>query len=184
MRLLKKLFGQEAWKAVESVSEVMVSPGISEEHRTVLDLFREDLGSIRLDTFTEGKAEVQADGDIIRNYYKCLENKEYGIFDMMYARLIGHSINIVFKSSRPSEMGMAKMQKLIDDLYSIYGKDNAGKGCYDHDDATEYADEHFCVLFGRDWMDYPRYTYPVTIRRYPDEVFISIWGLNQNNIIA
>ena len=149
----------------------------------MLDIFTEDLRHIRLDTFTKGKAEVQASGDIIQSYNKVLEHKEFGIFDTMYIRLIGNSINVVFKSSWPTEVGMDKMKRVINGLFTVYGSDSSDKGAYSDSDAADYGDEHFYVLFGRDWMDYPRYPYPVTIRRYSDEVFMSIWGLSGNNII-
>ncbi len=183
MRLLKKLFGPGAGKVLQPVDEAIADPVTYPGDRTVLDLFREDLSCIRLSSFTEGKAEVQANGDIIRNYCKILKHKEYGIFDTMYVRLIEGSINVVFKSSEPGDAGMYRMKEMIDDLYAIYGSDSSNKGRYGHADAAEYADEQFYALFGRDWMDYPRYAYPVTLRRYEEEVFISIWGLTHNNII-
>jgi hypothetical protein len=183
MQLLKKIF-----KTGEGSTSVPVPPMATEEglwsnSGSLLDIFTEDLGHIRLETFEKGKAEVQASGDIIQSYCKKLERKELGIFDTMCVRLIGNSINVVFKSSKPAEVGMDKMKRVINELYALYGRDNADKGEYSDNDEVDYSDKHFYVLFGRDWMDYPRYTYPVTIRRYSDEVFMSIWGLSTNNII-
>ena len=183
MHLLKKLFGPGTAKATGLDKEREAALVSITDSRTVLDIFNEDLNHICLQTFTKGKSEVQASGDIIQSYYKMLPDKEYGIFDTMYIRLIGSSINVVFKSSRPSEVSIARMKRIINDLYSIYGNDSSNKGRYNDDDTAEYSDKHFYVLFGRDWMDYPRYPYPVTIRRYAEEVFISIWGLSQSNII-
>jgi hypothetical protein len=183
MQLLKKLFRTGGSNALNPLSGLRTGEGILAGDRSVLDIFTEDLGHICLETFEKGKAEVQASGDIIQSYGKVLAHREFDIFDTMYIRLIGNSINVVFKSSRPSEVRMDKMKRVINELYALYGNDSSDKGAYNDDDAADYSDEHFYVLFGRDWMDYPRYPYPVTIRRYSDEVFISIWGLSRNNII-
>ncbi len=179
MQLLKKLLRNGG----RPLSGFRTGEGVFASDGSVLDIFTEDLGHIGLEAFEKGKAEVQASGDIIQSYSKVLAHREFDIFDMMYVRLIGNSINVVFKSSKPSEVRMDKMKRVINEFYTFYGNDSSGKGAYSENDAADYSDQHFYVLFGRDWMDYPRYPYPVTIRRYSDEVFISIWGLSSNNII-
>jgi hypothetical protein len=35
------------------------------------------------------------------------------------------------------------------------------------------------MLFGRNWTDYPKYKYPVSVSRDEDEVSISIWGIDK-----
>jgi hypothetical protein len=68
-----------------------------------------------------------------------------------------------------------KLRKVIDDLYSIYGQGNNSSEL-DSAPVSDDPDQQFYILFGRDWMDYPKYKYPVSLRRYTKDVFISIWG--------
>jgi hypothetical protein len=179
MQLLRRLFGP----VHRNACTIKEGHGGSLPATSVLDIFGEDLRHIRISTFNEGKSEVEANGDIVRNYYKELPSKEYDLFDTMQVKLMGASINVVFKSCDPRIKETAGIKKIIDSLYDLYGDDSTGKGRYNADDAADYRDKHFDVFFGRDWMDYSRYPYPVAIRRSARETFVSIWGLSRNNII-
>jgi hypothetical protein len=126
---------------------------------------------------------VNINGELIQTYSKVLDYKECGIFDTVLMKLTGNkSVNIIFKCSEPSIVDDDNFAKVIDELYDIYGKDN-NAGLYSAADSRN-PDQPFYTQFGRDWMDYPKYKYPVSVRRYIEDVFISIWGFRLQEIIA
>lgn len=154
------------------------------ERKMLTNMFQLDLNHLPLHDFTEGKIEVDVHGALIQTYSKALDYKECGIFDTVQVKLTSNqSVNIVFRSSEPSMVDDEKLRKVIDDLCNIYGADNNNSGPY-NTPASDIPDQQFCVLFGRDWMDYPKYKYPVSIRRYTEDVFISIWGFRLQEMIS
>lgn len=154
------------------------------ERKTVQDLFRMDLRNLPLDEFTEGEMEVNPNGDMIQNYFRTLDYKECGVFDMVQVKLTGtNNINIVFRCSEPAMVNDGHLRILIDNLCDIYGHDDNQQGVFAGAGA-ENKDQQFYVMFGRNWMDYPKYKHPVSVRRYSEDVFISVWGFRLNEIVT
>jgi hypothetical protein len=144
--------------------------------RSVPDLFRIDLNNLPLHEFSEGKIEVNPNGDMIRTYFKSLDYKECGVFDQVWVKLTGSkSVNVIFKCSEPEMVDNEKLRLVIDSLYDIYGQDNNNRGLLSLTPPGGH-DQQFYLLFGRNWMDYPRFKHPVSVRRYSEDVFISVWG--------
>lgn len=174
--LLKKLLKMDGHS--DYVQDFPETEKAAFSRKSIRDLFRIDLDQPPLHHFREGLTECDRNGIVIRNYYKDLDYKECGIFDQVYVKMIGDNArNIIFKSSDPAAVGTAQMREIINDLYHIYGYDSNNKGICVQEAATDLPEAGLYVLFGRDWMDYPRYPYPVSLRRYAGEVFISIWGI-------
>ena len=170
-------------------SEKSYPTGIQKEivvadKKALTDMFRLNLNNLPLEDFTEGKIEVNVNGELIRTYSKVLDYKECGVFDTVLVKLTDNkSANIVFRCLEPALVDEDKLRKVIDDLYDIYGRDNNNAGLCDSS-ASNNPDHKFYVLFGRDWMDYPKYKYPVSVRRYAEDVFISIWGFTLQEMIT
>ena len=96
-------------------------------------------------------------------------------------RLIGGTNkNISFKSFDLRSVKMDALKKLIDDLYLIYGNDSSNKGKFTTKDQQEFNDTDFYLLFGRNWGEYPKYKYPVSIGRDENGIYISIWGVGKD----
>lgn len=181
MQLFRKLFNpfnkSERSFPADTQRETVVTD------KTLASMFRLDLNNLPLHDFIEGKIEVNDNGELIQTYSKVLNYKECGIFDIVQVKLTSNqSFNIIFRCSEPDKLDDDKLRKVIDDLYEIYGQSNRPAACEAF--TSDNRDQQFYVLFGRDWMDYPKYKYPVSIRRYTEDVFISIWGFRLQEMIT
>lgn len=175
MQLFRKIFNPFA-RPEQSYPIVLQEETVATSGKTLTSMFRLDLNHLPLQDFNEGKIEVNANGEFIQTYFKALDYKECGIFDRVQVKLTDNkSINIIFRCSEPELVDDNKLHKVIDDLYSIYGQGNNSSELYSTP-VSNNPDQQFYILFGRDWMDYPKYKYPVSLRRYTKDVFISIWG--------
>jgi hypothetical protein len=184
MQLLKRLLHPVSRSSRDSQAHDTLEVAAG-ERKTVLDLFKLDLKNLPLEEFTEGKMEVNPNGDMIQNYIKMLDYKECGVFDMVQVKLTGNKhINVVFRCSEPSMVNDEKLRALIDGLCDIYGHGDNQGGVFNAATAAENKDQQFYVMFGRNWMDYPKYKYPVSVRRYVEDVFISLWGFRLNEMVA
>lgn len=151
---------------------------IPEVKRTIFDFFQIDLKNIPDNSFIEAEVEIGGSGESVQNFRKSLDYRECGIFDTVEIKVIGESgKNIIFKSFQPDNINVNNLQKLIDDLYSIYGNDSDDKGKFTNNDKEEYQNAQAHIFFGRSWMDFPKYKYPVSITRDGNEVSITIWGI-------
>jgi hypothetical protein len=183
MQLFKKLFhpfnrSEEDYPA-DTQKEIVVGT-----QRTLASMFRLDLNNLQLHDFTEGKIEVNINGELIQTYSKVLDYKECGIFDTVLMKLTDNkSINIIFKCSEPSLVDDAQFRKVIKELNDIYGQDNNNSKLYSTT-SSDNPDEPFYAPHGHDWMEYPKYKYPVSVRRYIENVFISIWGFRLQEMIT
>jgi hypothetical protein len=183
MQLFKRLFHpfnkSEQGFTTDAQKEIVVGT-----QKTLADMFRLDLSHLKLNDFTKGKIEVNVNGELIQTYFKVLDYKECGIFDTVLVKLSDtKSINVIFKCSEPSLVNDDQFHKVIDELNGIYGQDNNNSRLYSTPD-SEHTERPFYVPFGRDWMDYPKYKYPVSVRRYMEDVFISIWGFRLQNMLS
>ncbi len=180
-QLFKKIFNPFA--RMETGFPVQPQAGqMLSSRKSVPDLFRLDLNNLPLHEFTEGNVEININGDIIRTYFKALNYKECGVFDHVVVKLTGSkSVNVIFRCSDPSAVDNEKLRVVIDSLYDIYGQDTNNKGIMGLS-AADIHDQQFYLLFGRNWMDYPRFRHPVSVRRYSEDVFISVWGFTHQEI--
>jgi hypothetical protein len=184
MQLFRRLF-HPFNKSERSFPADIQKETVVADKRTLTDMFRLHLNNLPLNDFTEGKIEVNANGELIRTYSKMLDYKECGVFDSVLVKLTGNkSVNIIFRCSEPALVDEDSLRRVIDDLYDIYGQDNNHSGLCGSPTSNNNSDQQFYVLFGRDWMDYPKYKYPVSVRRYAEDVFISIWGFTLQEMIT
>ena len=183
MSIFKKIFGgQDDNKTTESAP--MTKNVIEEEKikRTIFDFFQLDIKNIPDDSFIAGEVETNASGDPIQMFRKTLNYKECGIFDTVEIVVVNNSndknVNVFFKTFSPNSVNISKLSKLIDDLYLIHGSDSSNKGKFTKKDISDYNDPDSCMVFGRDWREFPNYNYPVAIDRDDDVLNFSIWGAN------
>jgi hypothetical protein len=177
MSFLKKLFRTTENETSPSNQPTKLT---STPKRTIFDFFQIDIKSIPDDSFIAGEIEENTTGDKVQNFRKSLDYKEFGIFDTIEVKLIGdEDKNVFLKSFNPEIVNFYKLKILIDDLYLIYGNDSSDKGKFTSKDKDDYKDSEFYMLFGRSWTDYPKYKYPVSVRRDEDEISISIWGIDK-----
>lgn len=177
MSFFKKLFGTGDNK--ENTSE-QTPTNSNIPKRTIFDFFQIDLKNIPDDSFIAGEVEENTSGQTVQNFRKSLNYKECGLFDTIEVKVIdGTNKNVFFKSFNPDRINLDALKKLIDELYLIHGNDGDNKGKFNSKDKTDFFDTEFYMLFGRNWTDYPKYKYPVSVSRDEDEVSISIWGIDK-----
>jgi hypothetical protein len=177
MNFFKKLFRKVDNN--ENTSE-KTQTNMNNPKRTIFDFFQIDLKKIPNDSFIAGKVEVNASGQTVHNFRKSLNHIECGLFDTIEVKVIdGTNKNVFFKSFNPDRINLDALKKLIDELYIIHGNDRDNKGKFNSKDKADFFDSEFYMLFGRNWMDYPKYEYPVSVSRDENEVSISIWGIDK-----
>lgn len=148
--------------------------------KKIFDFFQIDLKNIPDDSFISGEIEVNTSGQTVETFRKLLNYKECGLFDIIAVKVIdGTNKNVFFKSLNPDRINMEALKNLIDDLYLIQGNDDDNKDKFNSKDKIDYFDTEFFMLFGRSWMDFPKYKYPISLSRDEDEVSISIWGIDK-----
>lgn len=177
MSFFKKLFGTGDNR--ETTAEKNQTNSKSPK-RTIFDFFQIDLKNIPDDSFIAGEIEENTSGQTVETFRKSLNYKEYGLFDTIEVKVIdGTNKNVFLKSFNPDRINFEALKNLIDELYLIHGNDGDNKGKFNSKDKTDYFDTEFYMLFGRSWMDFPKYKYPVSVSRDDDEVSISIWGIDK-----
>ena len=176
MSFLKKLFGTS-----ENETNSNNKPAsFTSEPKSIFDFFQIDIKNIPDDSFIVGEIVENTSREKVQNFRKSLDYKECGIFDTIEVKLIGgKGKNVFLKSFDPESVNFDKLKSLIDDLYLIHGNDSFDKGKFTNKDKEDYKDPEFNMLFGRYWMDYPKYKYPVKVSRDEDEVSITIWGVDK-----
>lgn len=171
LQIIKKFF-------VKKEEITALQPDNGHQHKDLLHLFELDLANLCLFAFEQGRAEVQPNGDIIQHLYSRLDKMECGLFDSINLKVIGGENLIVnFKATKPEQIDFLKLKQFMDNLYDIYGTDNNNKGRYNETDEQEYVDEELYSFFGRNWLDYPKHKYPVSLRRSEQGLSLSIWGI-------
>lgn len=90
--------------------------------------------------------------------------------------------NIFFKNHQLDEVKLADVQKLVDDLYLVYGQDDNYKGKFNSKDKEDYLSNDFYTFFGRSWTDENRIKTPIdlSIDRDVDTISLSIWGIGMD----
>lgn len=177
MSFFKKLFGTGDNKEKTSVQTPINS---SNPKRTIFDFFQIDLKNIPDDSFIACEVEENTSGQTVQNFRKSLNYKDCGLFDTIEVKVIdGTNKNVFFKSFNPDKINFDALKNLINELYLIHGNDGENKGKFSSKDKTDYFDTEFYMLFGRSWMDFPKYKNPVSVSRDEDDVSISIWGIDK-----
>lgn len=180
MSFFKKLFGGNNQNEGKPTIPEKVEP--TKVKQTIFDFFKIDLQAIPDDTFIKAEVGENSVGQSVENYRKSLDYKECGIFDTVEVKIIGGtSKNVFLKSFQPEIVKMDNLKRLIDDLYLIHGYDSSNKGKFTNKDIEDYRSTDFYMLFGRSWMEYPKYKFPVSVGRDEDEVSISIWGVGMED---
>ncbi len=178
MGIFDKLFGS---KTEQKKSKVVIQQ--SKIKRTIFDFFEMDIKVLPDESFIKAEIETNTSGETVENYRKTINYKECGIFDTVEVKIIGgKSKNIFLKSFQPDNIKFENLKQLIDDLYLLHGDDSDGKGKFTDKDIQDYKDTEFYVLFGRSWTDYPKHKNPVAIGRDEDEVSMSIWGVENEQL--
>lgn len=148
--------------------------------RTIFDFFKLDISSLPNDSFIKAESGTTSAGDSTQTYRKALNYKECNIFDTVEVIVIGGiNTNVFFQSFNPDAVNLNALKELIDDLYLIYGPDSNDKGKFTNNDINDYRDEEFCILFGRSWLESPKYQYPILLSRDEQTVSLTIWGTNK-----
>jgi hypothetical protein len=177
MSFFKKIFGIGKRNDINPNKNIGTS--IVTPKQTLFDFFLIDIRNIPNESFIEDETKANINGRIAQNFRKKLSYKECEIFDTLEVKVINGSNKIVtFKSFLPDNINFDSLRILIDNLSSLYGNDIDDKGRFTNNDINDYKDKEFYMLFGRSWLDFPKYKYPLSISRNIDEVSISIWGLN------
>lgn len=177
MSFFKKLFrtGENKHTIIEQKQTISDNP-----KKTIFDFFQIDLKNVPDDSFIAGEIEENTSGQTVETYRKSLNHKECGLFDTIEVKVIdGTNKNVFLKSFNPDRINFEALKNLIDELYLIHGNDGDNKGKFNSKDKADYYDTEFYMLFGRNWTDYPKYKYPVSVSRDEDEVLISIWGIDK-----
>ena len=171
LQIIKRFF-------VKKEEIALLQPDIGYRHIDLLHLFQLDLGNLCLYDFEQDSAEVQPNGDIIQHLCSRFDILECGLFDSIHLKIVGSENLIVnLKASDPEQIDFRMLKQFMDNLYDIYGTDNNNKGRYNETDEQEYLDEELFSFFGRNWLDYPKHKYPVSLRRSEQELSMSIWGI-------
>jgi|GEM_PF-1503457 hypothetical protein len=173
IRLLKKIF--VPGNIDSDGQELLTSSG--DDGDGIYNLFATNIARLPLSTFTQKHSEVTPGGELVNTYTRDLEYKECRIFDSLTLKVIGGSnTNVIFRNQEPERVDMLHLRTLVNNLYSIYGPDSGGKGLFSEEDEQAYNDSRFYALFGRNWLEYPRFRHPVILRRTDTEISLSVWG--------
>lgn len=122
-------------------------------------------------------------GQTVNNFRKALRYLECNLFDTIEIKQFEDGTkNIFFKNHRLDEVKLADVQKLVDDLYLVYGQDDNYKGKFNSKDKEDYLSNDFYSLFGRSWTDENRIKTPIdlSIDRDVDTISLSIWGIGMD----
>ncbi len=114
---------------------------MNEQINQIQKLFKVNLSSIPNSEFYEQGEPIIADGNEVRTYSKMFieeDDFEFGLFDCIDVKTFKGlpNKNIIF-TNEPIVFGdfeFQRIEKLINNLYQIYGKDNLGNGKYSADD--------------------------------------------------
>jgi len=171
MHILKKIFvPNSASKIDEMVSNV--------NNEDFISLFKLDLENLSLSDFESAYSEVLKNGDIIFNYAQKLPYRECKIFDNIKLKITATDyVNVTLSCSQPESLSSNTIKTFIDSLYSIYGPDCYNKQGFSKSDEEDFNEVDLFPFFGRNWLDYPKYKYPISLRRSMTDLSLSIWGI-------
>jgi 5-methylcytosine-specific restriction endonuclease McrBC regulatory subunit McrC len=151
--------------------------------KNIRDFFNAKLDTIPDESFVEGNPQTNTVGQTINNFRKTLRYLECNLFDTIEIKQFEDGTkNIFFKNHQLDNINIADVQKLIDDLYLVYGQDDNHKGKFNSKDKEDYYSNDFYTLFGRGWADENRIKTPIdlSIDRDVNTIVLSIWGIGMD----
>jgi len=169
MSFLKKIFGNSE-KSVESINQ---------QNQTIYDLFKIDLKNLPDETFFLSGIEKNTTG-IAKLFFKSKpEYLECGLFSKI--DIIQHShenYNVLFESD--IDFNFLKLEGLINDLYSIYGKDDKMKGRLISSESNEINNHYWS---GRNYFEVEKYPNKPSICLYEEEGSIHLTVYNPKQTV-
>ena len=151
--------------------------------KTIKDFFNVQLDNIPDDTFIEGNPETNTSGQSISNFRKSLRYLECNLFDTVEIKQFeGNIKNIFFKNYELDNISIADVQKLVDDLFMVYGPDDKYKGKFNSKDKEDFLSDDFYGLFGRYWGTEGKIKTPIdlSIDRDVNSITLTIWGIGMD----
>lgn len=151
--------------------------------KNIRDFFNAKLDNIPDDSFIEGNPETNSAGQTVNNFRKTLRYLECNLFDTIEIKQFADGTkNIFFKNHELDKVQIADVQKLVDDLYLVYGQDDNHKGKFNSKDKEDYLSDDFYTLFGRYWGDENRIKTPIdlSIDRDVNTISLTIWGIGMD----
>jgi 5-methylcytosine-specific restriction endonuclease McrBC regulatory subunit McrC len=151
--------------------------------KNIHDFFIIKLDSIPDSNFIEGNSEINSSGDTIKNFRKSLSYLECNIFDTIEIKQFeGGTKNIFFKNHELDNVDMTEVQKIVDELYLVYGQDDNHKGKFNSKDKEDYLSNDFYSLFGRAWAQENKIKTPIdlSIDRDLGTITLGIWGIGMD----
>jgi hypothetical protein len=166
MNVFKNLFGQSKEPEHDNLQGV--------NKKSIHDFFKIDLDKIPDESFIEGIPQIGEDGDEFTIFRKNLNYKECEIFDtveVLNSRLTDWTV--VFKSYYWNRK-IATIQKLIDELYLLYGEDDSGRGRFNDEDKNTITHKDYWL--GRIWCDKTKHHEKVIVDFNNDEISLTVFG--------
>ena len=151
--------------------------------KNIRDFFNVKLDSIPDDTFIEGNSETNSVGQTINNFRKTIRYLECNLFDTIEIKQFEGGIkNIFFINHNLDTISIADVQKLVDDLYLVYGQDDNYKGKFNSKDKEDFFSDDFYGLFGRYWGTEGKIKTPInlSIDRDVNTITLTIWGIGMD----
>ncbi|MCZ2395008.1 MAG: hypothetical protein LC100_00525 [Chitinophagales bacterium] len=148
--------------------------------KNIRDFFNTELDNIPDDTFIEGNPETNSAGQTVNNFRKTLPHRECNLFDTIEIKQFADGTkNIFFINHQLDDVKIADVQKLVDDLYMVFGQDDNYKGKFNSKDKEDYLSDDFYTLFGRYWGTEGKIKTPIdlSIDREVNSITLSIWGI-------
>lgn len=150
MSFFKKIFGQT--KEIKSLNQTIAS----KVKTSILDFFQMDIRKIPDETFIEGNPTTEK----AQNFRKFLNYKECSLFDTVeIIKFNDHNQNVTFSSVNWNKDYLS-VQKLVDDLFLIYGADDVNSGRFSSFDKNCLLDNSWT---GRLWIEHKKHKYPIML---------------------
>ena len=164
MSFLKNIFGSSD-KNIENAGQIT---------RTITELFNEKIEELPDNTYYLSKKEKDESGNAKLFFNKKLSIKECGLFE--HIEVILHSAdnyNVVFESELNYDS--LQLEKLTNNLYSIYGKDDNKKGLFSASEKNEIANRFWQ---GRNFFDEGRYPNlpPCSLYESEGKIYLTIFS--------
>jgi proline dehydrogenase len=145
------------------------------QQESVLNFFSIDLRTLPDTSFELYGEYVNNVGRTVQRYFKTLDYKELGLFDVINVKHVNQSYsNITFVNNQPDKADMKALEEVINDLYRLYGEDEWGKGKFTRQDYRDYFAEDAGLHFVRSWLDEQEGRHRVLLGRDNNRLFLKI----------
>lgn len=112
-------------------------------------------------------------GGEVKKYRKVFQKREAGLFDSVDVNHIGQSISYVFGNGKIDKSDIVPIEKIINALYYLYGKDDIGKGLMTKDEKQEII-RGTNIFFSRSYVE-SHFPKPVLLNVDNDGCSLTIW---------